>query len=284
MQTAVAAALALLGVAALVPAARKRARRASLLGMVAARVVSRRALHGPRLPQWSFGTEFAVELMRVLSMQSPELPPAPKARLQLERLTEPVPAGVTVRPLRVGGVPCEELCVQDATDAAPGAEQAGAEPQPTTASSAAATVEVAAEAMADTQPVRDLPPIPPDAAGPHSIPRDAKVLLYFHGGAYMIGSSRTHAALVARIVLAIQPLRVRAVLANYRLAPEHPFPAPVEDARAAYLALAERVGAENVFLGGDSAGGGLCLALMLSLQQDGLPLPSAFARARVVRT
>lgn len=108
------------------------------------------------------------------------------------------------------------------------------------------------------------------------VPRDravAPVLLYLHGGAYIMGSSRTHRRLVGLIA---QRSRVRALLPNYRLAPEHPFPAALEDACAVYRALlGQGVAAAGIVIGGDSAGGGLAVATLLALRAAGDPLPAA---------
>jgi len=101
------------------------------------------------------------------------------------------------------------------------------------------------------------------------------VLLFLHGGGYVIGGPGTHAALAAGLA---RRAGVRAVLPDYRLAPEDPFPAAVEDALAAYRqVLAEAGGAERVVLAGDSAGGGLALATVLAARDEGLPAPAAVA-------
>ena len=101
---------------------------------------------------------------------------------------------------------------------------------------------------------------------------DAPALLYLHGGAYFAGSARQYRPITA--FFARQGFDVFAP--DYRLAPAHPFPAGVEDARSAWDALlSER--AEPVALAGDSAGGGLCLALALALRDAGAPLPAAMA-------
>lgn len=104
------------------------------------------------------------------------------------------------------------------------------------------------------------------------IDRD-RVLLYFHGGGYVIGSIATHRAMVARIAAAAG---VRALIIDYRLAPEHPFPAAVDDATAAYrFLLDEGYASERIAVGGDSAGGGLTFACLLALREAGDPLPEA---------
>ena len=100
-----------------------------------------------------------------------------------------------------------------------------------------------------------------------------RVVLYLHGGAYCIGSPATHRGLAASIA---QAARARALVVDYRLAPEHPFPAAVEDAQAAYRwLLGEGVPPGRLALAGDSAGGGLLLALLASQRDAGQSLPAA---------
>jgi epsilon-lactone hydrolase len=102
---------------------------------------------------------------------------------------------------------------------------------------------------------------------------DEGVLLYLHGGGYCIGSLATHRPLAGRIALAS---RCRVVTLDYRLAPEHPFPAAVDDACAAYRdLLAGGVAPQRMAVAGDSAGGGLAMALLLALRAAGTPLPAA---------
>ncbi len=100
-----------------------------------------------------------------------------------------------------------------------------------------------------------------------------RVLLYFHGGGYVVGSIATHRAMVAQIAA---EAGMRALLIDYRLAPEHPFPAAVEDAVAAYrFLLDDGYKHDQIALGGDSAGGGLTLACLLSLREANEELPEA---------
>jgi len=101
-----------------------------------------------------------------------------------------------------------------------------------------------------------------------------RTILYLHGGAYTMGSPRSHRPLVARIAEAARSI---AVVADYRLGPEHRFPAGVEDAVAVYRALVDG-GAEpaKLMVVGDSAGGGLTLALAQALKTAGLPQPAGF--------
>ncbi|MFO0572047.1 MAG: alpha/beta hydrolase [Polyangiaceae bacterium] len=102
-------------------------------------------------------------------------------------------------------------------------------------------------------------------------------LLYLHGGAYVTGSRVSHRALAARISRAA---RVTVLLIDYRLAPEHPHPAALEDAVAALGFMLETgplgpARARRSFVAGDSAGGGLALATLLSARDAELPLPDA---------
>ena len=100
-----------------------------------------------------------------------------------------------------------------------------------------------------------------------------KVILYLHGGGYCICSLDTHRGLAARLALAS---RARLLIIDYRLAPEHPFPAALEDALAAYhWLLTQGIPANQIVVGGDSAGGGLTLATALSLREAGQALPMA---------
>ena len=101
--------------------------------------------------------------------------------------------------------------------------------------------------------------------------RDATMtILYFHGGGYVFGSPRTHSAMVAALA---SRAGARAVLPRYPLAPEHPFPAALDHARQVYDVCRDQNG--PLVIGGDSAGGGLALALLASLLADGAPLPNA---------
>ena len=99
------------------------------------------------------------------------------------------------------------------------------------------------------------------------------VVLYFHGGGYSIGSAETHRDLVARLCRAAG---ARALSVDYRLAPEHRFPAAVEDAVASYRwLLGQCVPPGAIVLAGDSAGGGLALGTLLALRDQAVPLPAA---------
>jgi len=100
-----------------------------------------------------------------------------------------------------------------------------------------------------------------------------RIVLYLHGGAYVAGSVNTHRALIARIA---RSARCEAIGINYRLAPEHPYPAALEDSIAAYKCLIEK-GYKHIFLVGDSAGGGLSIATMLKLREEGLQMPCGAA-------
>jgi acetyl esterase/lipase len=108
----------------------------------------------------------------------------------------------------------------------------------------------------------------PDGAGPG-------VLLYLHGGGYVFGSSATHLELVARLARAAG---MAAMAVDYRLAPDHPFPAAADDVLAAYQALlASGVPPGRIVLAGESAGGGLVLSVLVTARDRGVPLPAAAA-------
>lgn len=105
---------------------------------------------------------------------------------------------------------------------------------------------------------------------------DGRTILYLHGGAYVAGSHGTHrglAAALSRIASA------DVLLPEYRLAPEHRFPAAVEDALATWRWLVEEHGADpaRCAFAGDSAGGGLAIALAVAARDEGLPLPAGIA-------
>lgn len=102
-----------------------------------------------------------------------------------------------------------------------------------------------------------------------------RAILFFHGGGFQIGSVESHRSLMANIA-AGTGCRVLGV--EYRLAPEHRFPAPVEDAVTAYdWLIAQGFAPGRVALAGDSAGGGLAMSLLLALKARGTPLPAAAA-------
>lgn len=100
-----------------------------------------------------------------------------------------------------------------------------------------------------------------------------RTMLYLHGGGYVIGSIDTHRELAGRLS---QAAAARVLIIDYRLAPEHPYPAAVEDAAAAYRWLmASGADPARTVVAGDSAGGGLTVATMLALRESGDPLPAA---------
>ena len=115
-----------------------------------------------------------------------------------------------------------------------------------------------------TEPEGDASPTP-----------DAPLILYLHGGAYIMGAPETHAPMLAALSLRA---RLPAFLPRYRLAPEHPFPAAYHDALKVWEALIEQGWQPGrIVLGGDSAGGGLALALLAALCQRGTPPAGLFA-------
>jgi acetyl esterase/lipase len=100
-----------------------------------------------------------------------------------------------------------------------------------------------------------------------------RAVLYLHGGGYVIGSINTHRDLTARISRAA---KARVLLVDYRLAPEHPFPAAVEDSVAAYRwMLAQGLKPSRIAVAGDSAGGGLTVATLVAIRDAKLAVPAA---------
>ena len=109
------------------------------------------------------------------------------------------------------------------------------------------------------------------------IPEDCaadRILVFTHGGGYVVGSMHSHRKLAGHIAKAAG---ARALVLDYRRAPENPHPAPCEDAVTAYRWLIDKEGIqpEHIATTGDSAGGGLCTSMVLKLRDDGDPLPAA---------
>jgi acetyl esterase/lipase len=100
-----------------------------------------------------------------------------------------------------------------------------------------------------------------------------RAVLYLHGGGYVAGSIDSHRNLTGHLAKA---MGCRVLALHYRLAPEHPHPAPVEDAVAAYRWLLDQEGlsADHLMVAGDSAGGGLTMATLVAVRDAGLPLPA----------
>ncbi len=99
------------------------------------------------------------------------------------------------------------------------------------------------------------------------------VVLYFHGGVYVMGDAFLAADLASQVG---RRTRARVISVDYRLAPEHPYPAAVDDALAAYEALLhEGIAPSDIVFAGESAGGGLAIATLINARDHGLPLPAA---------
>jgi len=104
---------------------------------------------------------------------------------------------------------------------------------------------------------------------------EGRALLYFHGGGYVIGSPETHQGLTSHIAHA---MAATAWSADYRMGPEHPFPAAIEDGVTAYRALLEQgIKPENIIFAGDSAGGGTAVATAVMARDAGLPAAAGLA-------
>lgn len=102
---------------------------------------------------------------------------------------------------------------------------------------------------------------------------EAVICVYFHGGAFVMGGLHSHRDMAAALA---ESAGIRMLMVDYRLAPEHPFPAALDDAGTVYRALLARgVSAQRLVLGGDSAGGNIALASAQFLRDAGAPLPQA---------
>jgi monoterpene epsilon-lactone hydrolase len=102
---------------------------------------------------------------------------------------------------------------------------------------------------------------------------EGRVILYLHGGGYVSGSPAVYRSFAANLSRAAQ---ARVLVIDYRLAPEHPFPAAVEDSIASYRwLLAQGAAPARIVVAGDSAGGGLTAATLVAIRDAGLPIPAA---------
>jgi epsilon-lactone hydrolase len=117
----------------------------------------------------------------------------------------------------------------------------------------------------------DVVSAPAPVPTPAPAPRRPSTVIHFHGGGYCIGSARMARSWAA--YLSAQA-GCRVVLPEYRLAPEHPHPAALDDARAVLKAIAAEAGPGSLVISGDSAGAGLALALLVSMRADGHDLPA----------
>ena len=143
-----------------------------------------------------------------------------------------------------------------------------------------ATLRVALNDVMTRVPVAgDVDHVPTTIGGVHAVDvtirgiDTANTILYFHGGVYVIGSAAQSVPLVSDLARRAQ---AKAVTVDYRLAPEHPYPAALDDARAAYEGLlAQGIDAGQIALAGESAGAGLAMATLLALRDTGTPLPAS---------
>ena len=106
----------------------------------------------------------------------------------------------------------------------------------------------------------------------HASANRQRTLVYIHGGGYVVGSPRTHRAFAARLGQRAGAAEIW--MPDCRLAPEHPFPAAVDDVVAFWNALVEKYPQREFILAGESAGGGLCVSLCVTLRESGKPLPA----------
>ncbi|MFP5310702.1 MAG: alpha/beta hydrolase [Actinomycetes bacterium] len=118
-------------------------------------------------------------------------------------------------------------------------------------------------------------PVPGDEVAHGRQVDSDRVVLHLHGGGYFMCSPATHRGMAVALS---RTARARVVLPAYRLAPEDPFPAAVDDAVAAYRHLLERgEDPSRIAVTGDSAGGGLALSLLVRARDEGLPMPACYA-------
>lgn len=200
----------------------------------------RRLRHGPLRPTWSFRFEVLVGLVR-RDWHKLRYWPEPKVRAHLDRLPQPrsVLRRVSRTNVDIDGLPAVWTETKDAVEPAlPTADSADS------ANSA-------------------------DGGKPHG----ARALLYVHGGSFLYGSNRTHAGLMANLAV---HTRTRVLGIDYRLAPEHPYPAALDDATRAYEWLIDQgTPPERIVVAGDSAGGNLAIALSIRLRERQRPMPAA---------
>jgi acetyl esterase/lipase len=131
-----------------------------------------------------------------------------------------------------------------------------------------ATLPVAPDLKFDNASANGVPGIWSEAPGAD---RD-RVVLYFHGGGYVLGTAHGYRSLVGEIGRAA---KARSFAIDYRLAPEHPFPAAIDDAVTAYRWLLDQgISPGSIGFAGDSAGGGLTVTTLIALRDLGLPLPA----------
>lgn len=118
-------------------------------------------------------------------------------------------------------------------------------------------------------------PVPGEWVRPRASPDDGPVVLHLHGGAYTLGSPTTHRGMTRNLARAARGV---AWVPDYRLAPENPFPAALDDAVRSYRWLLDdrKIDPRRIAVTGDSAGGGLGLGLLLRARDEGLPLPACY--------
>lgn len=120
--------------------------------------------------------------------------------------------------------------------------------------------------------------------GVSNVTQDDTIIVYLHGGGYVAFSPHSHADLAARLIISTEeefvkigkPTSVRALMVDYRLAPEYVFPSSIEDVSNVYKwLLSNHIKPGNVIIAGDSAGGGLCLSSLLAFKAQQLPMPNS---------
>jgi epsilon-lactone hydrolase len=153
-------------------------------------------------------------------------------------------------------------------DIAPHFAEVNVIPQRAVLDGIGAQAEMPADVQVERTTIADVP-----AERLYPANREQRVLLHIHGGGFVMGSCDSHRSLCARLGIAC---KAEVVLPEYRLAPEHPFPAGLDDAVRVYASLLDAgLRAEQLVVAGDSAGGNLALSTLLSAADRGLPMPRA---------
>lgn len=135
-----------------------------------------------------------------------------------------------------------------------------------------ATSAITLEAKGVERTTLDIDGLKLEKHSPKQASASQHIILYLHGGAYCVGSPATHRSLTSQLA---RQCHAEVFVPDYRLAPEHPFPAASDDALACYLWLLDNgYRAEQITLAGDSAGGGLALATAMRIRDEQLPPPA----------
>ncbi|MCC5947562.1 MAG: alpha/beta hydrolase [Nitriliruptoraceae bacterium] len=205
-------------------------------------------------------------------MSGPATSPALRTRLVRRGLIASLCA---IRSVGAGGTPAPDASVEELTSYALKLRSSMEEMAARAPAGRRLRVQRADDAPVPSTWVTDERGLEGALAAPADEPwRDVeRVVLHLHGGAYVLGSAATHRGLAAAMS---RSARAAVLLPEYRLAPEHTFPAAADDAFETYRWLIDRVDPAHLAVSGDSAGGGLAAGLLVRVRDAGLPLPACF--------